>query len=75
MNKTETLALLSNAEIETVNGGWCGTPWPGQFGGIIPPQPEPDPWYRLALVSKLDMVALNPQPLPPKSLAAFEIQM
>ncbi len=75
MNKTESAQLLSSAELEAVNGGWCGTPWPGQFGGLIPPQPEPDPWYRAALVSKLDLVALNPQPLPPKSIVGFEIQM
>jgi hypothetical protein len=64
------LVALSGAEIEAVNGGWCGTGWPGQWGGIVvPPVPEPDPWYQLG--SRFDLVALNPQPLPPKAIFSF----
>jgi hypothetical protein len=70
MKSRETLALLSDAEIEAVSGAWCGTPWPGQFGGLIPLPPEPEPVW-LTVGSKLDFVALNPQPLPPKAIFSF----
>jgi hypothetical protein len=67
---SNSLAALTGAELEAVSGGWCGTPWPGQFGGIIVlPDPEPEPWYLKA--SRFDMVALNPQPLPPKTIFSF----
>jgi hypothetical protein len=63
------VALLDAADLETVSGGmsgWCGNDplfWKS-------PPPPPDPLF-VSVVSVLDKVALNPQPLPPKVAIAY----
>ena len=73
MKSLHKASPLCAAELAAVAGGWCGTV-PLKF---LFPRPEPEPaWDRTVLISKLDAVALNPQPLPPKEigLEAFAIQ-
>ena len=59
--------LLDTAELEKVSGGWCGND--PLFIWRNPP-PPPDPLFA-SVVSAIDKVALNPQPLPPKGELAF----
>lgn len=73
MNMNHIPSALSADELAHVAGGWCGNEV-RTFKFPIP-EPEPDPWFRSALTSRLDMVALNPQPLPPQEIGALEAAM
>ncbi|TGD59820.1 hypothetical protein [Flavobacterium humi] len=31
--------------------GWCGTKYPGWWWGPKPPHPDPEPWWKYAVIS------------------------
>lgn len=68
--KTGGMTVLDIGALQAVSGGWCGTPYPGSWGIPVVPHPEPDPWVNV-FSSKLSLVSLNPQPLPPAELQGF----
>ena len=70
LNHSDAMMVLDANELNAVSGGWCGTPYPGSWG--IPPVPHPDPWASV-FDSKLSLVSLNPQPLPPAEIGGFTL--
>ncbi len=74
-HSSHALAVIEPSELERVAGGymdwdtdWCGTRVPGW------PRPRQDSVIdAVSLVSGIDLVALNPQPLPPGEIGLQRI--
>jgi len=64
----QSFRVLNAEELQNVSGGWCGTTYPGFWKG---PKPGPLPDLFNSAVSRLNMVSLNPQPLPPAEIGFF----
>jgi bacteriocin-like protein len=64
----QSFRVLNAEELQNVSGGWCGTVYPGFWKG-----PKPGPLLDVmgAAVSKVSLVSLNPQPLPPAEMGFF----
>lgn len=66
----QSFDALAPHELEAVGGGWCGNDirwFPFPKG-----EPIPYPSFDRSFSSKLDLVALNPQPLPPQEIGGFD---
>lgn len=57
------IVALTADELEVVNGGWCGTPYPGWWK--VGPVPQPDPIFRATVPVQLEV------PVVATSLAAI----